>query len=253
MCWFRGFGFLWNGRVVADGEEVPVAWHAFERVCAAFGELEARAGYEVADGAGNEHLAWVGEGGDAGTDVDGHTGGLGVVQLTFADMDADACLQPEGLEPRDDRLGGTDRACWTVEGGEEAVARGVSFLAMEAAQFAADERVVGGEQISPTAVAELRCLLRRTHEIGEHHRGEDAFGDPGRLLPGDETLDLISRFRRLKDLAPVTTGQPHRLCPGNPRGDVEGGLVLRPPELLNREVSRWLLPVENERRHPHRR
>src|SRR3954447_12908045 len=63
-CWFRGFGLLWNGRVVADGEEVPVAWHAFERVSAAFGELEARAGYEVADGAGNEHFAWVGEGGD---------------------------------------------------------------------------------------------------------------------------------------------------------------------------------------------
>jgi len=62
------------GRSFADGVQLPVAGDALERVGASVAERDARAGYQVGDGAGDEHLAGLGRGRYPGAGMDRDAG-----------------------------------------------------------------------------------------------------------------------------------------------------------------------------------
>src|ERR1700683_767062 len=53
------------------GEQVPCVWHALERMFASIGELDARAGNQILDRRGNEHLVDLRMGGDSASNVHG--------------------------------------------------------------------------------------------------------------------------------------------------------------------------------------
>ena len=101
--------------------DVPLVGNAFELVLAAILEADARAGDQVFDGAGDEHLAGVCERGDASTNVHGQPADVIAVELAFAGMDGGAHFEAEPAYLLGDRGGASDRPRWPVEGGQEAV------------------------------------------------------------------------------------------------------------------------------------
>jgi hypothetical protein len=53
----------------------------------------------------------------------------------------------------------------SVERGEEAVSGGIDLLAAEALQLAPYDGLVGGEELRPTAVSQIRRKLRRPDDV----------------------------------------------------------------------------------------
>jgi hypothetical protein len=74
-----------------------------------------------------------------------------------------------------DRLSAADRPSRSIEGREEPVARRVHFDTAVSADDRASERVVAFQQRTPGLVSEISGSARRTHNVGEHHRGERPF------------------------------------------------------------------------------
>src|SRR5215210_303128 len=81
--------------VEASGEQMPVARHALELVCAPVLEVDARARGEVPHDARDEHLAGAGLVGDPGADVHGDSLHLAVDQLDLARVDAGSQVEPD--------------------------------------------------------------------------------------------------------------------------------------------------------------
>src|SRR6266571_203679 len=115
------------GSVRIDGEDVPVAGDALERVKAAVRELQAGTGHQVLDRVRHQHFAAAGQRGDAGADVDGDATELGPHDLALARVQAGPDVEPELPDRRADLAGGPDAAGRAVEGREKAVARGVDL------------------------------------------------------------------------------------------------------------------------------
>src|SRR5439155_14615863 len=162
---------------------------------AAILELDTRAGNQVLDGARNEHLARLGEGGDARPDVNGDAARFAVNELALAAVQPSAYVQVEGADGLLDREGAVDSPCRAVEGGEEAVADGVHFLAAVAPQLRADGLVMLLQQLAPGAVAQLGRPRGGTNDVREENRRED----PVRLgfprLPFDDVLQKALQRR----------------------------------------------------------
>jgi hypothetical protein len=72
-----------------DGEELPAVGDAFECVGAPVGEVEAGPDEDVFDGTGGEHLVWVGERTDPGSDVHGEPGDGVAAEFNLARVYAD--------------------------------------------------------------------------------------------------------------------------------------------------------------------
>ena len=109
---------------------------------------------------------------DARADVDGDSGDLAVGELDLARVEPRSHGEVEWAHALDDRLRAADRSGRAVEGGEEAVARGVDLTTVEASELAADRGVMLFDEVPPASVADLHRALRRTDEIGEEHRRE---------------------------------------------------------------------------------
>jgi hypothetical protein len=90
-----------------------------------------------------------------------------------------ACVQPRSdLDPeRSHRihrgLSTSHRSGWSIEGSEESVAGCVDLAPAIASEEGAYGGVVPLDELTPTRVSEFRHLLRRLHDVGEEHRGED--------------------------------------------------------------------------------
>src|SRR5262245_20692694 len=97
------------------GEQAPRPRRARELALAAFLEVEARAGEEVADRARDEDFARTGGGRDPGADADGGAVRVGAHALDLAAVDARA-----RVAARDDRRGAADGARRPVEAREHA-------------------------------------------------------------------------------------------------------------------------------------
>ena len=87
--------------------------------------------------------------------------------------------------------GTADCAGRPVERGEEAVAGRAHLAAAEAAELAADRRVVLLQQVAPAAVAELGGVLGRVDDVGEEDGGQHTVGRRMGPYAGQELLDLI--------------------------------------------------------------
>src|SRR5207245_4718090 len=105
---------------------------------------------------------------------------------------------PELAHRFSDGATAADGTCRPVEGGEEAVPRGVHLLAAEAHELATYELVMALQQLAPTAVAECGRLLARADDVAKEDGGEHTVG-LGRLvrLPGSPEKPLHLRQNRL--------------------------------------------------------
>src|SRR5438876_66557 len=178
-----------GGPTLLRGVQRPFSLHPLEAMDAALHEAQARSRDQILQSAGDQHLARVRRGGHAGADVHGDTAHVVAPQLALAGVQAGADLEAEWAHRLADGQRTAYRACGTVEGREEAVARRVNLPAAEAAQLLAYGGVVPLEQIAPGAVAEPGGMLRGAHDVGEQHRGQHAVVVDHRARPGEELLD----------------------------------------------------------------
>src|ERR1700745_3735470 len=85
-------------RSFADGVQLPVSGDAFERVGASVAEWDARAGYQVGDGAGDEYLAGLCRGRHPGTDMDGDACQVLTGGFDLAGVQADPDFEAQGAD-----------------------------------------------------------------------------------------------------------------------------------------------------------
>src|SRR5207344_509465 len=114
-----------------------------------------------------EHLARIRASCDARTDVDGDAGHLPVGELDLSGVQPGPDVQSERTHGLDDRARAPDRPRRPVEGREEAVARRVDLVPVEARELVANGRVVLLEEVAPPTIAELRGERCRPHEVRE--------------------------------------------------------------------------------------
>src|SRR5690242_5249737 len=135
-----------------ESVESPFSGYALEVVYVLAGEVESGSGDEVLDGLGDEDLRWLCEGADSGSDVDCHAADLVVDDLAFAGVQADSDLDAEARDRRDQRSGAMQCADGSVEGGEEAISRGVDFLSAIPGEQAAYGGVMLLDRVPPATV-----------------------------------------------------------------------------------------------------
>lgn len=97
------------GRLFADGVQLPVAGDALEQVGSPVTEWDARAGYQVGDGAGDEDLAGLGRGLYPGAGVDGDACQVLTGGLDLAGVQADPDFDAQGADRIAHRAGAADR------------------------------------------------------------------------------------------------------------------------------------------------
>src|SRR5262249_14394029 len=110
---------------------------------------------------------------------DRHSGDLAFDELALADMDARPNLDAERAYSLDDLARAEDRPGRPFEGREEAVPRGVALDTSVSAERFPHSRIVRGQELLPSAVAERRLLRRRVDDVGEEDGREDGL-DRGR-------------------------------------------------------------------------
>ena len=116
-----------------------------------------------------------------------------IIKFHFARVHARADLYPEVADRRTDRLRTPDRASRTVEGREDAVARGVHVAAPVTFDLYTSALVVTREDGTPLGIAHRASFLGRANDVGEQHGGEHAVEICRRgCYPGDAT-DLSLR------------------------------------------------------------
>src|SRR5436190_22640781 len=129
-------------RLVLHRVELPLARHALQRMHAAVGERDSRAGDEVRDGPRDEHLPRPGDRSHARADVDRDAPEVVAYQLALAGMEPGPHLDPEVAHRIAGRAGAADRARGAVDGGQEPVAERLHLPAPLSLELAADERIV---------------------------------------------------------------------------------------------------------------
>ena len=144
-----------------DGEQMPVAGHTLELVCAAVVELEARPDHEVAQRAGHQHLVRSGQCADPRADVHGDTADVVAANLALAGVQPGTYLDAERLHRVANRHGAADRSLRPVERRQEAITRRVHLATPKASQLRPHDGVVRIEQRMPVAVADLSRPARR--------------------------------------------------------------------------------------------
>jgi hypothetical protein len=231
-----------------DREQPPLAGDALELGDAAVLEVQVRAGDEILDRGGDEHLAGPGERGDASTDVDGEPGDLVACELALAGVQPGSHLEAELGDGGPDRRGAADGADRPVEAGEEAVAGRIHLNPAEARKLPADGSVVLVQKLAPAAVAKLRHHLGRADDVREqygrqHPIGLELFPLSGSDL-GAEPLDLGEERVRVADCrGEVAAGKLDKPGAGNLLGEVSSAANVEP---------RQLRAMQDERRYPDR-
>src|SRR5215217_2941916 len=148
---------------------------------AATSEGDARARDEIGDGARNENFVGMG-------DVDSDAADVVTAQLDFATVKTATHTHADGMDRIAYGAGAAHGSSRPVEGRQEPVPGGLDLSTAEAFEFGADEAVVGGEQLGPSAVAHPCDLVGGTHHVCEHDRGQHPVDITGRNRAGDKLL-----------------------------------------------------------------
>src|SRR5205807_4466751 len=90
-----------------------------------------------------------------------------------------------------DFLCAANRARRTIEGGEEAVARGVVFHAAPPTERLTHDCVVAKDQLLPVVVTKLDLLLSRSDDVGEQDGRENGVQLRRSSLHADEAPDPV--------------------------------------------------------------
>src|SRR5207247_2843608 len=173
------------------GKELPLSRHVFERAASAIFERDARAGGEVADGAGDEHLARPCLLAHTSSDYCGDPAGLPSDHLTFAGVNTRPNLEPERAHSISDRERAADGAARCVERRKETVAGRINLDAAVTADLASDDGVMTFNELAPTSVAELGSARRPTHDVGKENGCEEPVRRVRRADTGEELLDRV--------------------------------------------------------------
>ena len=136
-------------------------------------EEDSRTGDKVSDSRGDEHLTRCRKGGYPGTGMDGDSRDLIPEQLTFARVNTDSKLEPEGVHGVTDGDSATDRARRSIEGRKEAVAGGVDLPPAEALQLTPHGHMVAFEQVHPALITECEGSLSRPDDVSDQDGGKN--------------------------------------------------------------------------------
>ena len=173
--------------------------------------------------------------------VDGNAADVVVAQLDLARVHARPHLEAQSPQHVADRRGAPDRPGGSVEPGEEAVARLVDFMAVEALKLPPDPGIVPAEQLLPPLVTELDRALRGVDDVGEQHGGQDSLDSRQRPDAGEELLDLVQQGVGVaREEQVVGAVELDELGSGDAVGEVATHLNPYHPVVP---------PVEHERRH----
>ena len=129
------------------------------------------------DGPGDEQLAGLGQLRHARGDVHGHAADVVAEQLALARCAGrPARSSPSALDGRARSPAAQRTACdgAPANDDEERVADRLDLAAAEAVDLAADDRVVGHEQVAPAGVAEPGGVAGRADDVGEQDRQQRA-------------------------------------------------------------------------------
>src|SRR6185503_3918824 len=203
------------------GEQPPLAWHAFELVSTAVFEAKARARGKVAHRGRREHVAWRGERADARSDDRRDAADLACDLLALARVRPGSDVDAQAAYAIPDGQGAADRTCRTVERRIEAVACGVLLDTTMPLQLAPHDSVMPLNELAPTAVADIRSLLRRSGDVGEEACREEPIDVDGGAASGQELLDLPDDLFLMRDPPKmVAGGKLDKLRAGDVRGEV---------------------------------
>jgi len=138
-----------------DVEEVELAVETLELVDPVIGEGDLLTRHRISDGSGDEDLAGLPDGHDAGPGVDGEAAHLGPHHLGLPEMDAGADLQTELADVLAHLVRASDGVGGPVEHREEAIPGGVEFAAEMTLERPANERMMRRDELAPPAVPHL--------------------------------------------------------------------------------------------------
>src|SRR6266536_2785276 len=170
---------------------MPLFRDAFELVLPSIVELDVGPRHEVFDRARDQYLGGPGKVADTLADVHRDAADVIASNLDFARMQADPHLEMYGRGRIADRARTTDRACRSVERGEETIPDHLHFAATESCQLMTDGGIVCIEELCPPAITERRGQFGGAHHISEHDGRENAVGLGWYANAGEELPNLL--------------------------------------------------------------
>ena len=176
---------------VGHAEELPDAWHAFERVFALVVELEVRSGEKVRDRARDEDFACSGERCHSLRGVDCDSRDVVTGEVDLPGVQTSAYLQSQRLECVADGEGTANRAGGPVERREDTVASELHGATSVPVKSLLHQRVVGDDELPPTPIAHAGDSGRRVDQVGKQHGGEHPVAPRWRELIGTKLFDRV--------------------------------------------------------------
>src|SRR3954464_8755607 len=152
----------------------PLAWDSLQGPASPIGETQSRSRHQILYRAGHQNLAGAGKRSNTRADVNGDAADVVANHFALAGVESGTHFNYQRPDYFGDSARAANAACRTVERGKKTVAGCFHLLATKAYQVTPNHRVVMVEKIAPALVAQCGRLLRRTDDIGEEHRGEDA-------------------------------------------------------------------------------
>src|SRR5439155_1308530 len=154
-------------------------------------ELEARAGDQITDSAGDKDLSGLGLGRHPRPDVDSDASHRVPSELDLTRVQTGPHLEAQRSDRVADRTRAADRPRGPVEDREDAVAGSVDLPSMEPLQLSADRLVVRLEELAPPPVTERRRLLCRADDVREEHCHQYTIRLAATTNARQEVLDLV--------------------------------------------------------------
>ena len=176
---------------------MPRLGDAFEAVFAAIVEADTGSGNEIDDGARHQHFAGCRGFADAMGKVNGDAGQVSAAPFDLAGVDPDPNIETDLARGVADRSPAADRTRGAIEGGEHAVAGGLTVQTREPTDLTIYRVVVTVEHGTPRPIADSDQPVGGADDIGEHQRGEHpvvmaAVG----ARAGQELFDLFAHHLR---------------------------------------------------------
>jgi hypothetical protein len=163
-----GSGCNRGARLRLNGEKPPSASNTLQGVRPTIRETKPRSGYKILHRTRHERLAGSSTRSNTRPDVHCNSGNFVPGHFAFARVQAPANRQSEPSYDVANRACAPDRACRTVEAGEDSVAGGVDDSTPKARDLCAYALVIVGQQVSPSCVAQRCGLLCGADDVDEH-------------------------------------------------------------------------------------
>ncbi len=161
-------------RLLLGSEQVPLTGDTLQDMSAAIDEADTRAGDEVFDSAGYQHLTGLGGRSYTRSDVQSDSADLGARHFDLPSMQTSADLDTE-LVPSFNNIQSTaNRASRSIEGGEESITGGINLVASISSELSPNHGVMSLEKLYPSTIAETVSELCRADNVRKKQSREDA-------------------------------------------------------------------------------